>query len=90
MSRSGWIVLVIGICVVVAAALIFMPHIPTTIDYITEDVPKRIKWIMLDAKTYEILRMRWTVVDWVLGLFATGTAVTAAMKNAFTAHGKDA
>jgi hypothetical protein len=45
---------------------------------------------MLDSKKYEILWMRWTVVDWVLGLLAAGTAITAAMKNAFTTHSQAA
>ena len=45
---------------------------------------------MLDSKKYEILWMRWTVVDWVLGLLAAGTAITAATKNAFTTHSQAA
>jgi hypothetical protein len=53
---------------------------------VTEGVSEAAKSIFYDAKWYEILWERWTVVDWLLSLLAAGTAVTAAVKNAFSAH----
>jgi hypothetical protein len=52
----------------------------------TENASSEANYIFYDAKWYEVLWMRWTAVDWVLTLLAAGTAVTAAVKNAFSAH----
>ena len=52
----------------------------------TEYVPDQVKSIINDAQWYEVLWMRWTVTDWVLTLLAAGTAITAAVKNAFSTH----
>lgn len=53
---------------------------------ITEDLAPGAKSIVLDAEWYQVLWMRWTVTDWFFGLLAAGTAVTAAVKNAFSSH----
>jgi hypothetical protein len=53
---------------------------------VTEDLPPGAKSIVLDAEWYQVLWMRWTVTDWFFGLLAAGTAVTAAVKNAFSSH----
>jgi hypothetical protein len=42
--------------------------------------------IVADAKWYERLWMRWTVVDWLLSLCAAGTAIAAAVKNGYNVH----
>jgi hypothetical protein len=42
--------------------------------------------IVADAKWYERLWMRWTVVDWLLSLCAAGTAIAAAIKNGYNVH----
>ncbi len=53
---------------------------------VTETLPPGAQAIVLDSEWYEILWKRWTVTDWILGLLAAGTAVTAAVKNAFSSH----
>ena len=53
---------------------------------VTESVSDAAKNIFFDAKWYEVLWMRWTAVDWILSLLAAGTAIAAAVQNAFSNH----
>jgi hypothetical protein len=42
--------------------------------------------IFHDKDVYEWEWQNWTVRDWILSLLAAGTAITAALKNAFSSH----
>jgi hypothetical protein len=43
-----------------------------------------VKLIYSDAYWFHQLYMRWTVVDWVLTFLATGTAISAVIKNSYS------
>jgi hypothetical protein len=45
-----------------------------------------VKAVLWDQKVYEWEWQNWTVADWVFTLLAAGTAITAAVKNAFSSH----
>jgi hypothetical protein len=72
--------------VVVIGVAIFLGFWLTNPTPVTESVSDAAKNIFFDAKWYEVLWMRWTAVDWVLSLLAAGTAIAAAVQNAFSNH----
>jgi hypothetical protein len=45
-----------------------------------------VKAVLYDQKVYEWEWQNWMVADWVFTLLAAGTAITAAVKNAFSSH----
>lgn len=74
------------ILIFVISPIILLPLVACAPKPTTEQVPELVKQIMNDAGWYQTLWMRWTVTDWVLTLLAAGTAITAAVKNAFSSH----
>ena len=67
-------------------SLVLLPLVACAPKPTTEQLPELVKRIVNDSGWYETLWMRWTVTDWVLTLLAAGTAITAAVKNAFSSH----
>ena len=79
-SRVAALILFAAVCLSLIGCM------PTSTSIVKDAVPDNVKYIFVDAKQYEVLWMRRTVTDWALGLFAAGTAIAAAVKNAFSAH----
>jgi hypothetical protein len=52
----------------------------------TESVKPEMKFFFNEQKIYEQNWMNWTVTDWCLTLCAAGTAIAAAVKNAFSSQ----
>lgn len=77
----GW-----GLGAALIGVLVFLGFWLTNPRPVTEDVSDAAKHIFFDAKWYEVLWMRWTAVDWILSLLAAGTAIAAAVQNAFSNH----
>jgi hypothetical protein len=77
----GW-----GLGVVLIGGLVWLGFWMTNPKPVTETVSDAAKNIFFDAKWYEVLWMRWTAVDWILSLLAAGTAIAAAVQNAFSNH----
>ncbi len=74
-------VALLAACLLLSCALISCGPQPTN-----EQLPDVVKKIIDDAGWYHTLWTRWTLTDWVLTLLAAGTAISAAVKNAFSAH----
>jgi hypothetical protein len=51
-----------------------------------DEIDTLAKDIIDDSKWWTRLYMRWTVVYWMMTIFAAGTAVTAAIKNVLPSH----
>jgi hypothetical protein len=77
----GW-----GVGVVLIGGVVWLGFFMTNPKPVTESVSDAAKNIFFDAKWYEVLWMRWTAVDWILSLLAAGTAIAAAVQNAFSNH----
>jgi hypothetical protein len=77
----GW-----GMGVVLIGIVVWLGFWMTNPKPVTESVSDAAKNIFFDAKWYEVLWMRWTAVDWILSLLAAGTAIAAAVQNAFSNH----
>jgi hypothetical protein len=75
-----------GVGVVLIGVVVSLGFFLTNPKPVTESVSDAAKNIFFDAKWYEVLWMRWTAVDWVLSLLAAGTAIAAAVQNAFSNH----
>ncbi len=77
----GW-----GLAALLIGGLVWLGFWMTNPKPVTESVSDAAKNIFFDAKWYEVLWMRWTAVDWILSLLAAGTAIAAAVQNAFSNH----
>jgi hypothetical protein len=77
----GW-----GLGVLLIGGVVWLGFWMTNPKPVTETVSDAAKNIFFDAKWYEVLWMRWTAVDWILSLLAAGTAIAAAVQNAFSNH----
>ncbi len=75
-----------GLAVLLIGGLVWLGFYMTNPKPVTESVSDAAKNIFFDAKWYEVLWMRWTAVDWILSLLAAGTAIAAAVQNAFSNH----
>src|ERR1700733_159786 len=73
-----------GVGVVLIVGVVWLGFWVTNPKPVTESVSDAAKNIFFDAKWYELLWMRWTAVDWILSLLAGGTAIAAAVQNAFS------
>jgi hypothetical protein len=84
-NTAKWTLSIIGSIAVLAITIAVWFHL-TAPKPITENLSESARGIFYDAQWYQVLWMRWTVTDWIFGLLAAGTAVTAAVKNAFSSH----
>jgi uncharacterized membrane protein YgcG len=82
-TKHKWAVagLVIFLVLLVVGGIVYA-WIPIKIDAPSND--RLVVLIYTDAYWFKQLYMRWTVVDWALTAFAAGTAVSAAIKNAYS------
>lgn len=81
MTRNTSCVALLALYLLLSCVLVSCAPQPTN-----EQVPDVVKKIIDDAGLYHTLWTRWTLTDWVLTLLAAGTAISAAVKNAFSAH----
>src|ERR1700691_3142675 len=77
----GW-----GMGVMLIGGVVWLGFRMTNPKPVTESVSDAAKSIFFDAKWYEGLWTRWTAVDWILSVLAAGTAIAAAVQNAFSNH----
>ena len=80
------IILVIFVIFVTLVLVVWraMPPPPTTdAAFMINTIP----WDIANEQIqYARLFKNWTATDWILGILAAGTAIGAAVKNAFSAH----
>lgn len=83
----NWNIVLVVFLVAVAAGLIIwrsIPPAPTNDPAFTKNT---IPWDIANEQIiYAWIWTNWTATDWILTILAAGTAIGAAVKNAFTAH----
>lgn len=82
LNRIAWF-LILFIMAVIGFTVYHKLRIPDPVA--TRIIPgNSVNAIYDDAAAYHLLWMRWTFTDWLLTFFAAGTAVSAAIKNAYS------